>query len=177
MVIQKLPVETCSSSGVGRECSSEHGPLAYRLIFRRFILNDVPMLDQNAVLNAHDICGNPIQGSTETAKSPVHDHEISLGNDRSRFVLQGWWKALNEVEQTLATRRDMSAVLNVVRRPQSFRGGIIALVEECVERSQDEGLVLFGCSLRHLDSFLSPRVVTGLMGEHFERGKPTPRAT
>ena len=38
---------------------------------------------------------------------------------------------------------------------ESFRGRIIPLVEECVERFQDEGLVLFGCSLRHVDSFLS----------------------
>jgi hypothetical protein len=31
----------------------------------------------------------------------------------------------------LTTRCDMSAVLNVVRRPESLCGGIIALVEEC----------------------------------------------
>src|SRR5437899_9298828 len=41
IVIRDLPVETCSLSSVGRECSSEHGPLAYRLFFRRFILNYV----------------------------------------------------------------------------------------------------------------------------------------
>jgi hypothetical protein len=34
-------------SSVGWECSSEHGPLAYRLYFRRFILNDVAMLDED----------------------------------------------------------------------------------------------------------------------------------
>jgi hypothetical protein len=50
------------------------GRLACRLFFRRFILNDVPMLDKDSALNAHDIRGNPIHRSTETAKSPVHDH-------------------------------------------------------------------------------------------------------
>src|SRR5260370_1618287 len=155
----ELPVETCSFSSVGRECSSEHGPLAYRLFFRRFILNDVPMLDKDSVLNAHNICGNPIHRSTETTKSPVHDHEVSLGHDRSRFVLQRWWDALDEIEQTLTTRCDMSAVLNVGGRPESFCCHIIALVEECVKRLQDEGLVLFECSFRHLDYFLSLGVV------------------
>ena len=45
----------------------------------------------------------------------------------------------------------MSAVLAVVGRPESFCGRIVALVEECVEHLQDHGLVLVGCSLRHLD--------------------------
>src|SRR6202171_4898238 len=111
---RSLSVETCSFSSLSRECSSEHGLLAYRLFFRHFILNDVPMLDKDPVLNAHNICGNPIHRSTETAKSPVHDHEVSLSHDRSRFVLQCWRDALDEIEQTLTTRRDMSAVLNVV---------------------------------------------------------------
>src|SRR5580704_15196465 len=91
-----------SFSTVGRESASEHGPLAFRLLFRRFILNDVPMLDKNSVLNAHNICRNPIHRSAEIAKSPVHDHEFSLGHDRSRFVLQGWRDALNEIEQAVA---------------------------------------------------------------------------
>jgi len=66
--------KTCPQplTSLGRECSSEHGPLAYRLFFSRFILNDVPMRDKDSVLNAHNLCGNPIHRNTETAKSPVH---------------------------------------------------------------------------------------------------------
>src|SRR5258705_271321 len=141
-------------SSVGRECSSEHGPLANRLFFRRFVLNDVPMLDKDSVLNAHNICGNPIHRSTETAESPVHDHDVSLSHDRSRFVLQRWRDALDEIEQTLTARCDMSAVLNIVRRPETLSGCIVPFVEESVESLQHEGFVLVGCSLRHLDSFL-----------------------
>ena len=84
-----------AESFVRRESFSEHGPLAYRLFFGRFILNNIPVLDEDPILNAHNICGNPIHWSTETAKSPVHDHEVSLSHDRSRFVLQRWWEALN----------------------------------------------------------------------------------
>ena len=73
------------------------------------------MLDKDSVLNAHNICGNQIHRSTKTAKSPVHDHEISLGHDRSGFVFQRWWDTLYEIEQAVAARCDMSAVLNVVR--------------------------------------------------------------
>lgn len=40
------------------------------------------------------------------------------------------------------------------RRNKAFAcGRIVTLVEECVGRFQEEGLVLFGCSLRHVDSF------------------------
>jgi hypothetical protein len=101
--------------GVFRKACAEHGSFAFRLFFCGFILNYIPMLDEDSVLDAHDIRGNPIHRSTETAESAVHDHEVSLGHDRSRFVLQRWRDALDKVEKTLAARRDMSAVLNVVR--------------------------------------------------------------
>src|SRR5580700_874823 len=99
------------------------------------------MLDQDSTLNAHDVGGNPIHGSTETAKSPVHDHEISLSNDRSRFVLQRWWKALDEIEQAFTTRCDMSAVLYVVGRPIALSRRVIALVEEGIECLKDNRLI------------------------------------
>src|SRR5689334_7386816 len=113
--LQSLPVEKCSFSSVGRECSSEHGPLAYRLFLGRFILDDVPMLDKDVVLNANNICGNPIHGSTETAESPMYDHDVPLRHDRSRLILERCWEALDEIEQAFTARRDMSAVLDVTR--------------------------------------------------------------
>jgi len=50
------------------------------------ILHDIPMLDKDAVLNAQNICSNPIHRSTEAAKSPLNNHEVTLGDTRSRFV-------------------------------------------------------------------------------------------
>src|SRR5258706_7197153 len=123
------------------------------------------MLDKDSVLNAHNICGNPIHRSTEIAKSPVHDYEVSLSQDGSRFVLQRWRDALDQIDQPYTAGFDMSAVLNVVCRPESFCGGIVALVEERVERFQDEGLVLFGRRLRHLHSFLPFGVLSELMSK------------
>ena len=116
------------------ESLSEHRSPAFRLLFGGFILNDVPMLDKDSVLNAQNICGNPIHSSTEPAKSAVHDYEVSLCHDCSRLVLQCWWDALDEIEQTLAARCDMSAMLNVIRRPEPFRCRVLALVEQGFER-------------------------------------------
>src|SRR5580704_10008957 len=67
---------------------SEHGGAAFRLLFCGLVLNDIPMLNKDSVLNAQNICGDPIHGSTKAGESPVHDHEVPVGHDRSGFVLQ-----------------------------------------------------------------------------------------
>ncbi len=81
----------------------------------------------------NDICGNPIHRRTETAKPSVNNHQIFFSLNGSRFVFQGWWHALDEIEQTLTTGCDMSAVLNIARRPETLSGCIVTLVEQCVE--------------------------------------------
>jgi len=53
-----LPVETCFRSGVRRECSSEHGRAAFRLLFRGLILNDIPMFREFPGFDTHNISGN-----------------------------------------------------------------------------------------------------------------------
>src|ERR1700730_999479 len=116
------------------------------------------MLDKDSVLIAHNICGNPIHRSGETAKSSVHDHEVSLGHDRSRFVLQRLRDALDEIEQTVAARCDMSAVLNVVRGPVALGRYVIPFVDEGVKSLKNECLVLFLFSLAHR-FFLSGKTV------------------
>src|SRR5260370_22637740 len=76
----------------------------------------------------------------------------SLSHDRSWLILHSVGrKALDQIEQALTTGSNVRAVLDVVRRPKLLCGSIIVLVKECVERFQNEGLVLFGFSLWHLD--------------------------
>ena len=45
------------------------------------------------------------------------------------------------LEGVFTTRFNLCTVMNVVRRPESFRGRVVPPVEERVERFQDEGLV------------------------------------
>src|SRR5260370_40575797 len=73
----------------------------------------------------------------------------NLRKNRSRLVLQRRREALYEVEQALSARLDMSAVLNVVRRPITFRCRIVTLIEQRVERLEDEHFVLFVNRLIH----------------------------
>src|SRR5258708_32914170 len=97
-MVEPMLRETCSISTAGWECSSEHGSFTLRLFFRGFILNDVPMLDEDSVFNAHNIRGDPIHRKTKIAKSTMHDHEISPSNEHSGLVLQRWRGSLHEIE-------------------------------------------------------------------------------
>src|SRR6266576_4220181 len=96
------------------ESLSEHGSAAFRLLFCGFVLNHIPMLHEYPVLDEKNVRSNPVHRLAEARESPVHDHEVSLSHDRSRFVLQRWWDALNKIEQASSAGRDMSAVLDVV---------------------------------------------------------------
>src|ERR1700728_3040117 len=92
----------------------EHWFAALGLLTRRLVLDHVPVLDQDFVLDANNVRCNPVHGQAKVGKSSMHDHEISLGHDRSCFVLERCRKALNEIEESLTARLDMSAVLNVI---------------------------------------------------------------
>src|SRR5437867_5560167 len=99
------------------------------------------MLDKNAILDAKDVRCNPVHGLAEARKSPVHNHKIFFRHNRSRFVLQRWWDALYEIEQTLTAGCDMSAVLNVVRGPVALGRCVVPLIEQRIESFKDERFI------------------------------------
>jgi hypothetical protein len=68
----------------------------------------------------------------------VQDDHIILGQHHVVFVSQGRRETLNQIEKTGPPLRDVRAVLDVVRRPQSFGGFVISLVEQRVKRHQSE---------------------------------------
>ena len=73
------------------------------------------MLGQNSILHANNVRHDPISGLAEARISPVYDHKIVFGDNFSRFIPKSWRNALDEIKEAIATRRDMGAVLNVVR--------------------------------------------------------------
>ena len=107
------------------------------------------LFHQNPVLDAKNICRDPIHRLAETRKSPVHDHEVSFSHDRSRFVLQRWWEALDEIEETLTAWFNVSAVLDVVGRPEAFSCYIVTFVEKGVKSLKNKCLIFFLFSRVH----------------------------
>jgi hypothetical protein len=48
----------------------------------------------------------------------VDDDEIAIGHDHAGLVAQRRGDSLDQIEQTIAARRDVGAVLDVVGRPE-----------------------------------------------------------
>ncbi len=133
-------VETCSSSRVGRKRSSEHGPLALRPLLSGFVLQHIPVFDQNIILHAKNIDSDPIRGMTKRAETAMDHDPLALGENEPGFVPQRRRGVSDEIEQTLPARSDVGAVLDVTRRPIFLGRGVVAFVEEKVERSQNQVL-------------------------------------
>jgi hypothetical protein len=82
-------------------------------------------------------------------KAPVHHYKISISDDHPCLISERRRQALNEINQTLRTRCDMSTVLNLVRGPIALSRYVVPFVEESIERLYDECLVLFLFSSAH----------------------------
>src|SRR6202043_4156090 len=99
------------------------------------------MLDQNTILDANDVRRNPVHGQAEVRKSSVHDDEIPFSHNRSGLIFESRRKALDEIEQALTTRSNVRAVLDVVRGPKLLGSRVVTLVEQRIERFQDQRFV------------------------------------
>src|SRR6266478_3864709 len=59
--------------------------------------------------------------------------KVTFGHDHARLIFEGRGRTLDEVEETFAARLDVSAVLDVVGRPEAFSGRVVSLVKQGVE--------------------------------------------
>jgi hypothetical protein len=69
------------------------------LLPRRFILDDVPVLDEKPALDPKDVRRDPVDGSSESREPPVDDHDIPIGHDHPRLVFQRRRDALDAMPQ------------------------------------------------------------------------------
>jgi hypothetical protein len=74
-------------------------------------------------------------------KSAVDDHIVALRNDELMFVTQGVGCVADQIEQSIAARFNVSAVLDVVGRLIPFSRLIVPLVKQCIEGLQNKRLV------------------------------------
>ena len=70
------------------------------------------MLGEPAVLDADDVGGDPGSGSAIAGEAPARDH-ASPSATMSWFSYFSVLARANQVEQSIAARRDMGAVLDV----------------------------------------------------------------
>src|SRR3981189_3930159 len=65
----------------------EHRQTASRLLFGRFILQNIPVFCEHAVGHSDDIGGDPIAGPSSSRKPAMDYHVILFSNDTARLLL------------------------------------------------------------------------------------------
>src|SRR5258708_21904644 len=116
-------------SGFVGERRAEHWQPAGGLGTGCFVLDDIPVLGEDAVLHADQVHDDPVRLAPETGEPTANHHQISIDHDQLRLVPQRRWQATDKCEQPVAPRRDVRAVLEVFRGPERFGGRIIALID------------------------------------------------
>jgi hypothetical protein len=69
-----------------RKSVTEHRGLTLRLFLSGFILNDIPVLYENAIFNANNIGRDPVSGCSESGKASMCDHDIPVCDNHAGFV-------------------------------------------------------------------------------------------
>jgi hypothetical protein len=87
------------------------------------------MLGQLTVCNSDHIGDDPVGGLPDLREAPVQDHVVALGYDQLVLVPKVGGHGLDQFEKAITSRRDVSAVLDVVWRPKAFRRFVVAFVE------------------------------------------------
>src|SRR6516162_9081481 len=105
-------------SPVHGERLTEHWPRALRLVPSHLVLDYVPVLDEDSVLNPQDVGGDPVRRGRESREAAMDDVEIALSHDEAGLVPQRRWVAPDEVEEAVAGGRHVRAVLDVAGRPE-----------------------------------------------------------
>src|SRR6202035_2508916 len=63
----------------------------------------------------------------------VEEHIVASGKGKPVLVVQSFRGLFDQGEKPLASGRNVRTVLNVVRRPETLRSGVVPLVEKRVE--------------------------------------------
>jgi hypothetical protein len=128
-----LPFQCCS----GGEFVAEHRQTAARLFPRGLVLDDIPMLREQAILHAHDVGDDPRRRQAVTAEPPMENDKVTHRCRNVVLVAQRCGQAPDQVKEPVAAGRNMCAVLDVARRPEALGGSVVALVEKGIKRVQD----------------------------------------
>jgi hypothetical protein len=100
------------------------------------------MLGEATLLHPDDIRSYQGAGSSVSGKSSVQNDVVALGHDQRILVSQRVRKRFDEVEEAIAARLDMRAVLNITFGPKSRSCRVVPFVEERIERLRNDFFIL-----------------------------------
>src|SRR6516225_8053281 len=82
---------------IGGKAIAEHGQTAKGFRAGRLVLEDVPVLGELAVLETHDVGGDPGLRTTVSRKAAMGYDVVALGEDHVIFVSERVGKAANKI--------------------------------------------------------------------------------
>ena len=132
------------------EAIAKHGKTTHRFFPRGLVLQHIPVLCQETVFESDNVGRDPGRGPSHPSEPAMRDDVVAFSDDELVFVAQGIWRRSDKSEQPFASRCDMRAVLDVLRRPELFCRSVVTFVEESLEGFENDRLVLFGCCLWHI---------------------------
>jgi hypothetical protein len=106
-----------------------------------FVVNDIPVLDGNSILQANHVRGDPVRWQSDVGESAMNDDIVATWKNQARLIAKHRGRGLGEIEEAVTAGGNISAVLDVVGRPVPLGRGIVAPVEQCVECFEDTFLV------------------------------------
>src|SRR5438270_1932076 len=144
-------INTCRWLSVGSsgETVAKHRQAALRFGFGRLVLQNVPVFGKAAVLDPDNIRGDPRDRRSVSRETSVDNDIVALRDDELLFVTQGVGRVADQIEQSIATRFDVSTVLDVVRRPITLSACVVPLVKQCVESVEYQRLIFLLYRLTH----------------------------
>jgi hypothetical protein len=98
----------------GREAVSKHRQPALRLLPSGFVLQHVPVLRKNSVRDSYDVRGDPGARPPVTGEAPVKQDIFAVGDGHGVLVPQCGRCRSYEIEESISSRSDVCAVLDVV---------------------------------------------------------------
>lgn len=71
------------------------------------------MFGQAAILDPYDVGRDKRRRASIARETPVDDHIVAFGHDQAVLVAEGAGQVADEIEQPVAARPDVSAVLEI----------------------------------------------------------------
>ncbi len=124
------------------ETVSEHRSTTLGFRLRRLVLKHIPVFDEHSIHDAEDVRRDPLFGRPCPEKRPwtITKSPSATMTPGSYVSVDGTF--LIRLERPSRPGLDMSAVLDVVRRPVALSRHIVSLVEEGIEGLEDKCFVL-----------------------------------
>lgn len=125
-----------------RKRVAEHRIPALGLLLCSLVLNDIPVFDENPILQTNDVRCDPVQRQSDVRKPTMNDDVVVFCKKHPGLMLERRRRGLDEVEEPVSSRLDMGAVLNVVGGPEPLRSRVVAFIEQGIECFQKDRLIL-----------------------------------